>query len=110
MARTWDIIDRPIQRGADFRRVITYTHAGQPVNLAGCTARWVLLGNDGSKQVFRAQQGVVVSNAAQGEITIDLDADTTAGISFYKGEHRLFLNFPNSQVKKLLSGQFKVQD
>ena len=102
-----------IYQGATFRRVITLTDDdSNPIVLFGAEARMQIRPSVDSDTVLlelTADDGsAVISDPVNGEITLLVDADTTAALTFTSAVYDLEVQYIDTTVDRLLMGKVKL--
>lgn len=103
-------INLEIEQGSTFRQKFTYS-AGTPpapVNLTGCKGRMQIRAKVQDEQVLAeltTENGGVELVPLAGEITLNIDADTSAALSFRSGVYDFELEYSTGIVERLFEGK-----
>jgi hypothetical protein len=99
--------DLTIQQGATFRRQFRWLADGDPVDLTGFAARMQIRRSVKAVDVLvdaTTANGLLTIAALAGEVTVELPATLTAGISAVSGVYDLEMVDPGGFVTRLLEG------
>lgn len=103
-------INLEIEQGATFRQKFTYS-AGTPpapVNLTDCKGRMQIRAKVQDAQVLAeltTENGGVEIVPIDGEITLNIDATTSAALGFRTGVYDFELEYSNGVVERLFEGK-----
>lgn len=103
--------DLTIRQGSTWAQSVTWKDSdGNPVNLVGYTARMQVRPVLQSENVIVAlttENGRIVLGGANGTLTLELDADTTAAIQQSSGVYDIELEASDGTVTAILQGRVK---
>lgn len=103
-----------IDQGATFQKVVTWKsgNPAAPVDLTGCTARaqirTTVTSPDVLHEMTSSPGGGITIDDVLGEVTIDIDAATTAGFTWKTAVYDLEIVFAGGNVRRLLHGPVSV--
>lgn len=99
-----------MEQGARFVRTLTYKNEdGQPIDLTGYSVRMDIRGGKSKSATLihdLATAGdISITDAAGGEVTVDIPDETTAGFSFGTAFHDVELEDSAGNVTRLVQGK-----
>lgn len=104
--------DLTIYQGATFKKVFHwYTskkqNNGQPVDLTGCAVRMQIRPRHTSDEIIHdltINNHITITNAVEGEITINIPAVVTEAFTFQKAAFDIEVVFENGDVFRIIEG------
>jgi hypothetical protein len=102
-----------IDQGATFTKTVTWKTGkpAQPVDLTGCTARMQVresIDADAVLLSLSTTDGRIALGGAAGTISLRVEAEETAAITWKAGVYDLEVEFADGTVRRLLSGSVSV--
>lgn len=100
-----------IDQGGTFTKLVTWktgtAEAATPVNLTGCTARMQMRTSVESPNILvelTTENGGIALGGVAGTVTMTITATATALLTFQRAVYDLEIIFPDTTVRRLLSG------
>lgn len=90
---------------------VTVTSAGEPMDLSGGSATWVLIDGDGTEHLRKENGGdITLTDPANGELTVAISTTETSGLDPERYQHYLRVTDTNGNVAVVLDGDLLIRE
>jgi hypothetical protein len=96
-------------QGSTFKREITASSSGTPMNLTDCEIRFKAVAPGASAVNVSTTSGhIVITDPTEGKFVLTITDEETSLYTWTAARYNIHIDFPNGEVLRLLEGKIKL--